>query len=89
MASSAGEPIGKVIGLELEAQPRGNEVKIKTGVAEMRNAFAKFTQGVRTAAKRHGHFHALAEVKSLEAGLRRELRLSVAKIPDYAAKIAS
>ena len=62
---------------------------VETSVAEVGDAFAELIQGARAAAKRHGHFHAFTKVESLEPRLRRELRVSAAKIPHHAAEIAS
>lgn len=64
-------------------------MKIETGVTDMFKALAKLVQRARTAAQRNGYFHALAEVKALEARLIRKLRPRGAKVPDFAAQVAT
>lgn len=64
-------------------------MKIETGVTDMFKALAKLVQRARAAAKWNGYFHALAEVKALEARLIRKLRPRGAKVPDFAAQVAT
>src|SRR5690348_341284 len=64
-------------------------MKIKTGMAEMRYAIAKFIQRSGVPAERDGDFHALAKIKPFQRGLAREVRISCAIVGDHAAQVAS
>src|SRR5919109_606784 len=64
-------------------------MKVEAGVAEMREAIAKFIETAGAAAKGHCHFHAFAKKEALYARLQCELRISIAIILDCAPQIAS
>src|SRR5215472_12203737 len=64
-------------------------MKVESSVAEVREPFAKFIEVGGAAAKGHGHFHAFAKIETLEARLRRKLRLRYAEIANDTAKIGS
>ena len=41
---TVGQPVGKIVRLELQPQARRDEMKVETGVTEMRDAIAKLVQ---------------------------------------------
>jgi hypothetical protein len=71
-----GEPMGKIVGPQVEAQAGGDEVKEKTGVAETHNAVAKFVEVGGRESEGDGHLHAFAEIEAFQgrlASMRRML----------------
>ena len=63
-------------------------MKIEAGVTEVLESIAEFIEVASAAAKGHRHFHALAKIESLEARLRRKLRLRFTEVAHHAAKVA-
>jgi hypothetical protein len=70
-----GEPVGKIVGAQVEAQAGGDEVKEKTGVAETHNAFTKFVEGGRGESEGDSYLHAFAEIEAFQGRLASMLRM--------------
>src|SRR5580692_6358599 len=68
-AESIRQPVRKIVRLQLQAQPRREEVEIKRGVAQMHDAVAKFFQRPRCEPERQRDLHAFAKVKALQSRL--------------------
>jgi hypothetical protein len=64
-----GEPVGKIVSAQLQAQAGGDKVKEKTGVAETYNAVAKFVEVGSGETEGDGHLHAFAEIEALQGRL--------------------
>src|SRR5690242_15743455 len=84
-----GQPMRKIIGLQLQTQPRRNKVKIERGVAQLSDSFAKLLQRASTQAERNRHLFAFTEIKLLERRLRRVLRVGRAVVADDAAQVTA
>jgi len=81
------EPVGKIVGAQVETQTRGNEVKEEAGMAEARNAITKFVEVGSGESEWHGNLNALAEIEAFERGLAGKLRMFFAESTDDAAEI--
>ena len=77
----------EIVGAELQAKARGNEVEMETGVADAGDAVAKFVEIRCGKGKRHGDFEALAKVEAVEGFLAAELWEGGDEIAQDAAEI--
>jgi len=69
-----GEPVGKIVGAQLEAQAGGDEVKEKTGVADTHYAVAKLVEVGGGETEGDGHLDAFAEIEAFQGRLPGMLR---------------
>jgi hypothetical protein len=88
-AETAGQPIRKIVGAELQTKAGSDEVEMEAGVADGCDAVAKFVEIGRGKRKRHRDFQAFAEVETVEGFLAAELGERGYKIAEDAAKIGS
>jgi hypothetical protein len=88
-AEAANQPIRKIVGAELQAKPGGDEVEVETGVADGRDAVAKFVEVGGGERERHGYLQAFAKIKTVEGFLAAELGESGDEIAEDAAKIGA
>src|SRR4029077_12531365 len=86
---TVGQPVGKIVRLELQPQARRDEMKVETGVAEMGDAIAKLVQRASAAAQGRSYFDAFAKVETLQRGLSRKMGKRRAKLGDKATEIAT
>src|SRR5208283_440638 len=82
-----GEPVGKIVSAQLQAQAGGDEMKEKTGVAEAHNAFAKFIEVGSGETEGDGYLHALAEVEAFQGCLPGMFRMLFTEGAHDAAKV--
>ena len=71
------EPRGEVVGAQLQAEPRRDEVVVERRVAQVGETVAECLEGFRLLAERRRDLHALAEVERLERRLLRRARVGV------------
>src|SRR6202035_1962232 len=86
---AAGQPVREIIGAELQAKARGDEVEMETGVADGGDAVAKFVEGGCVQGKGHGFFNAFAKIEAVEGFLAAELGKRGDKIAEHAAEIGA
>jgi hypothetical protein len=84
---TAGQPIRKIVGAELQAKAGSDEVEMEAGVADGGNATTKFIEIRCGERKRHGYFEAFAKVEAVEGFLLAELGKGVDEIAEDAAKV--
>jgi len=82
-----GEPVGKIVGAQVEAQAGGDEVKEKTSVAETHNAFTKFVEVGRGESEGDSYLHAFAEIEAFQGRLASMLRMLLTEGAHDAAEV--
>src|SRR5260221_14475142 len=66
---AASQPMREIVGGELQAKSRSDEVKMEAGMADGSDAVAKFVEIGCGEGKRHGHFQAFSKIKEIDGFL--------------------
>jgi len=86
---AASQPMREIVGAELQAKSRSDEVKMEAGVADGGDAVAKFVEIGCGEGKRHGYFQAFAKIEAIEGFLAAELGKRSDEIAQDAAEVRS
>jgi hypothetical protein len=70
--------MGEIVGAEVQAQSRGNEVKVQGSATQFLEALIEFAQGSGINPQRNRHLDRLAERKSFKSLLGGKLRVAMA-----------
>jgi hypothetical protein len=83
------QPVREIVGAQMKAETRGNEVEVKGGVAELGDGPMKFLEvgGRQTEGK--GDFNAFAEVEALKGLLLAKFGLLLDEFADHAAQVGA
>lgn len=81
------KPIREIIGTQLQAASRNDEVKVEGGIADPLEDLAELLEGSCFHSHRGDHFNALAKVERFEGGLLCPSRVKLAVIAHYAEEI--
>jgi hypothetical protein len=84
-----GQPAGEIVGAELQAKARGDEVKMETGVADGGYAVTEFVKVGGGQGERHGFLDAFAKIETVEGFLVAELGKGSDEIAEDAAEISA
>jgi len=88
-AEAGGQPVGKIVGPELQAKAGSDEMKMEAGMADGGDAVAEIVKVCGGQGKWHGDFQTLAKIKTVEGFLAAELGEGGDEIAEDTAEIGT